>query len=591
MFREWLAENDLSAIGLEGQLFPPYSDRAFWDKVDGSQFIDHAEELADFDWPTILATDYMAFLRLGDRDIMENKHFARRRALCTFFLAELCEGRGRFIDQIINGVMAICEETFWGVSAHYIREHRMIPNALDHYIDLFAGETGAAIAVIRDMMGERLGEAVPEIVERMDYELEARIVKPFLTHDDFWWMGNDGRRVNNWNPWVISNVLTVALLAVKDGETKRRMITKGMSLADNYIKTLPADGGCDEGINYWNVSGGAVFDILFQLYIASAGKIDFFSDPLIYKVGDYACKAYIGEGRVVNLADGPGRVPLPGFGHGMMYNFGKMTGNDRLMGLGYLFRGFQGPVQALRRAVAALVYPAEEARFKPYREALLEDLEVSFVRSAEFYGAIKGGHNAENHNHNDVGSFLLYTADNKPLFIDAGVGVYTRDTFSEKRYQIWTMQSSWHNLPDLNGVAQSAGLNYRSASYAYESGRTVVDFAPAYPAEAGVTQAERTFTVGDEAVTITDVYTFSGEENTIEEHFLLAVEPHKCACGITLGDYVLAVDGDCEVTIEEKDITYDRRLFDNWQQNSVWRLTVTARAGREATLHFTLKRR
>ncbi len=593
MFREWLANNNLADIDLSCPMYPTAADRAFWDTIDGDVFVKRAEELLDFDWPTILATDFMAFSRVGDRNIMEDKHFARRRAFIAFVLAEACEGKGRFIDQIINGIMAISEESYWGVSAHYVGDIRLIPDACNPYIDLFAGETASAIAICRHLFGDKLNEVVPEITERIDHELDRRIVQPFLTHENFWWMGYNNKHVNNWNPWILSNITTVALLSVGDKAVRIKLLEKTLFLLDNYMKTVPADGGCDEGMIYWNVSAGAVSDLLFQLYLASGGKLNFYHDPLIYKMGDYACKAYIGNGRVVNLADGANRLPLPGFSHGVLYNFGKMTGNRRLMGLGYLFRGLTGREQDLRRTLTELVFPPEEMPFEPYCESVLEDLQVSFIRTERFFGAIKGGHNGENHNHNDVGSFLIFTSDSEPLFIDAGVGVYTKDTFSEKRYTIWSMQSSWHNLPDLNGTAQRDGTNRRAAHFSYADGVTEVDYAPAYPTEAGVTSALRTFAVADDTVTITDAFTFEQNANTVEEHFLLLPKPVVIEDGvIAVGDFLFTYDSaSLDVTIEEKDISYDARLYDSWRQNSVWRLTLTAKCAAAASFEFTLKAR
>ena len=75
--------------------------------------------------------------------------------------------------------------------------------------------------------------------------------------------------------------------------------------------------------------------------------------------------------------------------------------------------------------------------------------------------ATKGGFNNESHNHNDVGTFSLYV-NTIPVLIDAGVGTYTRQTFSSERYTIWTMQSNYHNLPMINGVPQSFGQNYKA---------------------------------------------------------------------------------------------------------------------------------
>lgn len=47
--------------------------------------------------------------------------------------------------------------------------------------------------------------------------------------------------------------------------------------------------------------------------------------------------------------------------------------------------------------------------------------------------------NLERHNHNDIGQFIVY-ADGKPVIIDVGVETYTAKTFSERRYEIWTME-------------------------------------------------------------------------------------------------------------------------------------------------------
>jgi hypothetical protein len=75
--------------------------------------------------------------------------------------------------------------------------------------------------------------------------------------------------------------------------------------------------------------------------------------------------------------------------------------------------------------------------------------------------AAKGGHNEESHNHNDVGSFVVY-AEGRPLLIDVGVETYRRETFSKDRYSIWTMQSQYHNLPTINGAQQLPGEAFRA---------------------------------------------------------------------------------------------------------------------------------
>ncbi|HTX26243.1 MAG TPA: heparinase II/III family protein [Streptosporangiaceae bacterium] len=73
--------------------------------------------------------------------------------------------------------------------------------------------------------------------------------------------------------------------------------------------------------------------------------------------------------------------------------------------------------------------------------------------------AAKAAHNGEGHNHNDVGPFIV-ALDGRPVLIDVGVGLYTRQTFGPDRYEIWTMQSSWHDVPEVDGAAQESGREH-----------------------------------------------------------------------------------------------------------------------------------
>lgn len=115
------------------------------------------------------------------------------------------------------------------------------------------------------------------------------------------------------------------------------------------------------------------------------------------------------------------------------------------------------------------------------------ETEMCFMRnpSGWFLGA-KGGYNNESHNHNDVGSCVVYVRD-IPVLVDAGVGTYTKQTFNHDRYKIWSMQCDWHNLPMINGAAQPAGAQYRSKNTSCDlsKGMFSLDLADAYPPESG----------------------------------------------------------------------------------------------------------
>jgi hypothetical protein len=121
------------------------------------------------------------------------------------------------------------------------------------------------------------------------------------------------------------------------------------------------------------------------------------------------------------------------------------------------------------------------------KEALVADFwfpdtEIAGARDMEgsfkgfFFGA-KGGYNAESHNHNDVGSCLMYY-DGKPCLIDLGREEYVAKTFSPLRYEIWTMQSGYHNLPAINGTDQKDGAEYKAVNSRFSANAKTSSFQP-----------------------------------------------------------------------------------------------------------------
>lgn len=81
---------------------------------------------------------------------------------------------------------------------------------------------------------------------------------------------------------------------------------------------------------------------------------------------------------------------------------------------------------------------------------------------------------------------------------------YTRQTFSNERYSIWSMQSGWHSLPQINGVDQRYGRKYKAADAKASRGCFEVNIAGAYPEEAAVKSWVRRYDVKDLTLKITD---------------------------------------------------------------------------------------
>ena len=87
------------------------------------------------------------------------------------------------------------------------------------------------------------------------------------------------------------------------------------------------------------------------------------------------------------------------------------------------------------------------------------------IKTPSFVLALKGGHNGELHNHNDVGSYTLAlaptsgkNAEMKFVSRDPGGEVYTARTFSSRRYEGQLLNSFGHPVPRVAGTLQTLSL-------------------------------------------------------------------------------------------------------------------------------------
>ena len=126
-------------------------------------------------------------------------------------------------------------------------------------------------------------------------------------------------------------------------------------------------------------------------------------------------------------------------------------------------------------------------------------------READITFAIKGGNNAESHNHNDVGSIILYKGT-KPLLVDIGVETYTKTTFSDQRYTLKPMQSSYHNVVNFPPLQQKDGAEYRAQQLSLSDSSVSFDLTGAYPKDSGLGSYVRTAFLNrdDRTITVTE---------------------------------------------------------------------------------------
>lgn len=601
MFHSWLKSHNTSGYTFGNRLFPKASEREIWGKLDFGNAVEEAEGFLGYEWPLIRASQYMAFEKEGNRVAQEAPHFSRRNALAALVEGELCEYKGRFIPDIADGIFAICEETFWGVSAHhpeYAHRKDIIPRGDFHHIDLFAAETAAMLAVIYHIFYDELNEYCKDIILRIEYELEKRIISHYLIHTEYWWMGYGGVRVNNWNPWIISNILTVFLITRPGKERLYEGIEKMMTEIQAIYSQIPEDGGCDEGPLYWGVSGGMLIEFCWQLYKVTEGKINFFEDKKLEKIALYEVGCYAGGGHFACFADG-----IPKFSMKIdapLYLAGSLTGNKALKSFaGESLKKAETAAEPvlrrdyrLRRNLISRLLSADikkEGSFEDGSEYIYENSQLAFMRNNGWFLAAKGGHNNESHNHNDVGSFVVYK-DGTPVIIDPGCGTYTKKHFSDERYTIWNMQTKWHSLPIINGAGQKEGKEFRASCFEAGNGRSAVEFAKAYTEASAVRKASREIILSGSGVKLSDSFSFMNEENKIEEGFIVCgevkAEGNKA---VIKGKYVIEAFCDAEVSVEYLDFEGDEKLIGGWNADGINRICFSFKTGREAEITFAVR--
>ncbi|MEZ4864438.1 MAG: heparinase II/III family protein [Caldilineaceae bacterium] len=527
----------------EWQPYPIITDRAAWEALPAGlrqSTIATGEAALNYVWPALPATLFLQFARNGNRRNYEIPHFARRGTLNELVVAECIENQGRFLDDIVNGIWAICEESFWGIPAHTYMQATgpTLPETSQPIVDLFAAESAALLAWTDYVLADRLDTVSPVIRPRIVREIDQRLLTPCLERDDYWWMGfHYDRRVNNWNPWICSNWLACALLVEADETRRVESVAKCLRALDNFIDPYPSDGGCDEGPSYWNYAGASLFDNLELLYSASNGQIDLYGEPLIQEIGRFIHRVQIADDYYINFADAPALVYPDAM---LIYRYGLRIGDHAMATLGAWLAERQDvqsgahkrvdvPTNLARRLpafFALATLPTTPVTPPLPRDVWLPEIEVMVAREREgstdgLFVAAKGGHNAESHNHNDIGNFVIYT-DGKPVLVDAGVETYTAKTFSDRRYEIWTMQSAYHSLlPTVDGVQQSPGADYKATAVHYTadaaSAAFTLDIATAYPPAAHMDRWQRTVTLQrGRSVQIQDDYRLTTQPQVIE---------------------------------------------------------------------------
>ena len=545
--------------------FPKYEDRDAWAKVYPKlreQYFDpkFKKRIMDFDTTALTATAYMEWYRTkgkGD-DKWGKVTQSRRDFLWDAVLAECFEGKGEYIDKIIDILWAICEETTWIPPAHINHMHNhmytgimknALPDVTEHnFIDIYSAICGGVLGWTYYFLKDRLDEESPLLAKRIEVELYKKIIIPFMTHDDLTWFGFYGHKINNWNTWILSSIIPACLTVIKDEEYRIEFMARALEKFDIYVNYCAPDGASDEGPGYWTVGGAECLDLFEIIEDATDGKIQLLSTPFARNLGEYIAHANMTGDLYANFADSEMKQS-PGY---FTYYYAGKTGSEYLKEFALSRSNVSNRptinIVSMYRSLKLLFEYDDIHQEKPttfvHKDVWLPDSQHLYVRSNDerVSLAAKGGYNNESHNHNDLGSFI-YCLDGAPAIYDLGGLEYTAKAFSPFRYDFWIVQSTAHNCARIGKFQEHNGDMYKAleVEHKLDDKRVLLklELKKAYEEEAGIRSYVRTFDFDKETgkLVITDDISLENAADA-DVHFLTRndVEVHEGSVDIIMAD-------------------------------------------------------
>jgi hypothetical protein len=499
--------------------------------------------------PQLTYTLYRQFEHTGERDGYQPPYFLKRSQLTRAVLEiVLGDESSAMLDAVQDRLWSICEETSWVLPAHEeqgpnyweLQPPFVRTDPLGAYtaltrepdsIDLFAAETGAALAETLFLLGDKL---TPEVRQRVQHEVQRHIFEPYLAYArKHWWF----KGALNWNGVCNGSIALAFLYLEHDVETLAEALALALEGFEAYIATgFEKDGGSIEGVGYWNYGLMYYVIVAEMLRERTSGQLDLLSQPRLKDIAYYPAGMALADGMFMNFGDAVEEMLIA---PGIVAKLAERTGVDDLRTLLYS----ADKINEVNVTTAKLPVIMRHAAWwdgnlggeLPHRDYFLPECRVvKFTgRTQKGQKVILGatcGHNDGHHSHTDIASFILHI-DGESLIPDAGRGLYNKNYFRQQRYENIFNNSFTHNVPRIGGHLQAPGPEFGGTQQfhgtiieQYQQGdikTLVMDFHTAYDIPT-LTLARRTlrFDASSGAVELTDEFTFEGDPLPIEEAFV-----------------------------------------------------------------------
>ena len=505
---------------------PTIADRATWQTIAAhprfKNCVASARKLLDKPMLPLTDDDYLEYSRSGNRTRGQKVIGERHARFSELVLAECLENQGKFLPAIEETLRSICEEKAWTLPAH----DRSLKNfnGTEYDIDLWVADTGWNLATADYWLGDKLSRPTRE---RLRATLQQRIFGPFDSYlktgkPAMFWV----KATHNWNAVCTAGTIGTALAILERPSDRARYVAAAEKNIQRFLDGFTPDGYCSEGVGYWNYGFGHYVLLSETLHQATGGKIDLMARPKVREIGLFGRHLEITPGVYPAFADcGVGSKPSATIEAFVMRRFGLPLRplDEKATGL-EVGPGKQLPAIALyglpnsATAVPAFQGAPDKQPLRDYfKEAGILICRGAADAPVVFGAALKAGHNAEHHNHNDVGSFVVAVGDATPL-LDPGNEVYTARTFSGKRYDSNVLNSFGHPVPRVAGALQRPGRDAEgkvlTADFTDKEDRYIIDLKACYDVKT-LKRLVRTFTfsrVGRGSLTVVDEATFDKPE-------------------------------------------------------------------------------
>ncbi len=583
--------------------FAPAGKAAFenLDAAEKAELLTNAEKIAAEEIPVLPMSAFMRFMREGDgnRTKYERYYFDRRIYLMQLLAAECAEGKGRFLDKIVDYMWAIMEETTWVVPAHNRpmdrgSVHANLPDTFGKapwYFDLFAAETADLLSAVWYFLGPELEERCGSIFgERVEYELRTRIIKPYLAagDTDLHWLGHlPGIKPNNWTPWITASILTACAVMVKEEDERRAFVQKAVRSLDSFIDGYFPDGGCPEGPHYWSAASAALFDAMETLDAMTGRSLPIFADAKIKAMMEFGCNMFIHREYITNYGDsGPTmKVDVRLFARmGERFGSGRLSAFAGAYPANPVLPAQHRPVRMFRD----LLYKVPETKmpFIAEKSTVYEGIGLAVLRENEktdkgFTVWTKGGTNNESHGHRDIGNVAVYY-NGEPMLIDVGIGEYTRALFGKERLRQFGTDTRDHNLPLIDGVGQGIKRTpdveeFLAHNMQVTDSTFYVELDRAYKNRDIICQYVRQGEITPDAFTLRDKLVLQEEkEITFAFHSIMPME--LCDEQVVFQNGITATFGGGFAAKVEKHEFPDTTYKEKWQRDSYYKLTLSAQS-------------